>query len=281
MVLSHILESPLCYDYLARPVRLIPSTAAALPEVSADGRVFTVRIRAGIFFADDPAFRGRPRELVAQDYVYSIKRFYDPRWNSSDLYVYESLQLPGLSELRQQAIKDRRPFDYAREVEGVRALDRYTLRITLGVADPRFVYWLADPLQMGAVAREVVEFYGDDIGAHPVGTGAFRLKSWRRASRIVLEASPGYRGTTYAGEPADTPEARALAAQLAGRRLPLVDEVVLDVAEEAQPRWLSFLDGTYHWLEVPSASWRRRTASSRPTWRDAGSRCSASCGPTW
>ena len=78
----------------------------------------------------------------------------------------------------------------------MRALDRYTLRIVLGEANPRFVYQLADPSIAGAVAREVVEFYGNEIGAHPVGTGAFRLKSWRRASQIVLERSPSFRGTT-------------------------------------------------------------------------------------
>jgi len=251
-ILSNIFESPLGYDYLARPVRLVPTTAAALPDVSADGRVFTIRIRPGIRFADDPAFGGRPRELVAADYVYALKRFYDPRWNSSDLYVFESLKLPGLSALREQAVKSRAPFDYDRDVEGVRALDRYTLRITLGVSDPRFVYVLADPVFAGAVAREVVEHYGDAVGEHPVGTGAFRLKSWRRGSRIVLERSPTFRPARYEGTPADNPLAREIAARLAGRELPLVDEVHVHVIEEAQPRWLSFLDGSLHWLPVPA-----------------------------
>jgi ABC-type transport system substrate-binding protein len=250
-VIAHILEAPLTYDYLARPVRLLPATAAALPEVSADGRVFTVRLQPGIFFADDPAFKGRPRELVAQDHVYAIKRFYDPRWNSSDLYLFESLKLPGLSELRERAVKTRKPFDYDTEVEGARALDRYTLRITLGQPDPRFIWRLADPVIMGAVAREVVERYGDDIGAHPVGTGAFRLKGWRRGSRIELERSPTHRGTRYEGTPADEPLAQSIAKRLAGRTLPLVDRVVCDVVEEEQPRWLSFLDGSYDWLLVP------------------------------
>ena len=251
IILANILEAPLGYDYLARPVRLLPITAAAMPTVSADGRVFTVRLRPGIHFADHPAFGGRPRELVAQDYVYAIKRFYDPRWNSSDLYLYESLKLPGLTELRDQAVKDKKPFDYDREVEGVRAVDRYTLRITLGVADPRFVYMMADPVQMGAVAREVVDFHGNEIGAHPVGTGAFRLKSWRRGSQIVLERNPGYRETRYQGQPAADALGQAAAAHLASRRLPLVDEVSIEVVEEGQPRWLSFLEGRYHWLEVP------------------------------
>jgi ABC-type transport system substrate-binding protein len=250
-IIAQILEAPLGYDYLARPAALVPVTAAALPEIAADGRSFTMRIRAGIFFADDPAFGGRPRELVAQDYVYALKRFYDPQYNSSDLYLFETPKLPGLSELREKAIKQRSPFDYDTEVEGVRVLDRYTLRIKLGAPDPRFVYVLAQPSIMGAVAREVVEKYGKEIGAHPVGTGAFRLKSWRRASRIVLERSPSFRHVVYEGTPADEPLAQEISKRIAGQRLPLVDEVQVDIVEESQPRWLSFLDGSYHWLELP------------------------------
>ena len=250
-LLSQIFESPLEYDRYARPVRMALGTAAAMPVVSADGTLFTVRLRPGILFADDPAFGGQPRELVAQDYVYGIQRYYDPRYNSSDLYVYESLKLPGLSEKRQAAIQAKKPFDYDQPVEGVRALDRYTLQIKLGVADPRFIYIFADPVLMPAVAREVVERYGDDIAAHPVGTGAFRLKSWKRASRIVLERSPNYRQRQYQGQPADDPVAQAAAAHLKGKNLPLVDEVVVDVVEESQPRWLSFLDGSFDYLLVP------------------------------
>ena len=250
-LLSNIIEAPLTFDYLARPVKLALATAAAMPEVSSDGRVFTVRLEPGVFFADDPAFQGKPRELVAEDYVYAIKRFYDPTYNSSDLYLFESLKLPGLSELRQQAIRDKKPFDYDTAVDGVRALDRHTLRITLGVSDPRFVYLLATPQYTGAVAREVVAFYGEAIGEHPVGTGAFKLRSWRRGSRIELERNPGFREMTYRGTPAADPVAQRAAAALEGRRLPLADRVVIDIIEEDQPRWLSFLDGSYHWLQVP------------------------------
>jgi ABC-type transport system substrate-binding protein len=251
-VISQIFEAPLMYDYLARPVRLLPRTAAEMPEVSADGRVFTVRLKPGIHFADDAAFKGRRRELVAADYVYALKRYYDPQYNSGDLYNYESVRILGLSELRQQAIRDKSPFDYDSEVAGARVLDRYTFRIELGVSDPRFIYRLAECGGLGAVAREVVEYYGrDEVPAHPVGTGAYRLRSWRRGSRIVLERSPGFRGEVYAGSPAATPLAREIAAGLAGRPLPLADEIVIDIVEETQPRWLSFLDGSYAWLNVP------------------------------
>jgi len=256
ILIAQILEAPLSYDYLARPAKLLLNTAAAMPEVSADFKTFTVRIKPGIFFSADPAFKGPNgqsvrRELTAQDYVYAIKRFFDPRWNSSDLYVYEGLKMAGLAELRERAIQSRKPFDYDTETPGLRALDRYTLRLQLGVADPRFIWRFADNVLMGAVAREVVEKYGDDIGAHPVGTGAFRLKRWRRGSQIELERSPTYRGTQYQGTPADEPLAQAIAAHLKGKTLPLVDRVLVDIVEEDQPRWLNFLNGGFDWLEVP------------------------------
>ena len=250
-VCANIFEAPLAYDYLARPVRLVPRTTLALPEVSSDFRTLIFRLKPGIWFDDDPAFKGRKRELVAEDYAYTIKRYYDPRWKASDLYVFSNAKLPGLTELRERALKTKQPFDYDTVVEGARALDRYTLQVRLGEPDPRFVYNFANSWLLGAVAREVVEHYGDEVGAHPVGTGAFRLAAWRRASRIELERSPSYRGSSYEGTPADDPAAQAIAAQLAGRRLPLVDRIVIDVIEEPQPRWLAFVNGEHDLLEVP------------------------------
>ncbi len=259
-LISQILEAPLSYDYLARPVRLVANTAEQLPEISADGLTITLRIRPGIYFAGDVAFKGSPRldaqgrrELAAEDYVYAIKRFFDPQYASSDLYIFEGAKMPGLAELRDRALKTRKPFDYDTPVAGLRALDRYTLRIQMGEADPRWVYNLATPALTGAVAREVVEHYGQDIGAHPVGTGPFRLAVWRRASRIELVKSASYRHRVYEGTPADDPQAQAIAQRLQGRTLPCVDRIVVDVVEEAQPRWLTFLQGELDWMLVPPA----------------------------
>ena len=251
-VAACIFEAPLTYDYLARPVKLRPQTAVALPEVSADFRSFTFRIRPGILFADDPAFKGKPRELVAQDYVYSIKRYYDPRLNSENLYVFENAGLLGLTELREKALKARTPFDYDREVEGIRALDRYTFRVRLAAPNPRFVFQFALPGLTGALAREVVEAYGSDIAAHPVGTGPFKLGVWRRASRIELVRNPLYRERYFEAEPAEGDvQAQAIARELAGRRIPLAERVEIHVIDEAQPRWLAFLNGAIDQLAVP------------------------------
>jgi ABC-type transport system substrate-binding protein len=249
-VAAGFFDAPLEFAYLARPFQLRPNTAAAMPEVSADYRSFTIRIKPGIYFADDPAFGGKPRELTAADYVYSIKRHYDPRWKSGNLYILENAGILGLSEVRKRAIEGKLPFDYDAPVEGLRTLDRYTFVIRLAEPSPRFLYNLADGSFTGALAREVVEAYGDKVGEHPVGTGPFVLAQWTRGSRITLKRNPGYREVLYdEAPPADNPRAVAIARQFKGRRLPLIDEVRIAIIEEAQPRWLSFLNGEQDVLE--------------------------------
>jgi len=243
-VIGHILDAPLEFDFMARPAALRANTLVALPEVSSDYRTFTFRLRPGIYFQDDPVFKGQRRELVAADYVYSWKRIYDPRWKSPMLFVLENSKVLGLSELRAASLKGKRPFDYDTAVEGLRALDRYTLQLRLAEPNPRIIYNFADASLFGAIAREVVDAYGDDIMAHPVGTGPFRLAAWTRSSRIVLERNPTFREERYDFEAAaDAPQLAPEAERLKGRRLPLVDRVEIAVIEESQPRWLAFLQG--------------------------------------
>lgn len=257
-VTAHIFEAPYRYDLLAMPVKVRPLTAAALPEVSTDFRVWTVRLQAGIHFADDPAFKGPDgrqvrRELVAQDYVYTIKRYFDPATKSPGLSALEDEGIEGLDALRAAALKDKKPFDYDTPIGGLRAIDRYTFQIRLRESRPRFLATLCDSSGLGAVAREVVEAYGDEIMAHPVGTGPYRLTSWRRSSRIVLERNPTYREVLYDGEPADDDvQGQAWLARFKGRRLPLNDGVEISVLEEGQSRWLTFLNGQIDYVRVPS-----------------------------
>jgi peptide/nickel transport system substrate-binding protein len=248
---AHIFDAPLRWDYMARPARLVPNTTVGLPEVSSDFRTYTLRLRPGIWFHDDPAFKGQRRELVAEDYVYSIKRVFDPRWKSQMLFELEPAKILGVDEVRQRALKGA-PFDYAAPVEGLRALDRYTLRIRLAEPAPRFVNTLTLTTPLGAVAREVVEAYGDRIMEHPVGTGPFRLAHWTRTSRIVLVRNPTYRDETWDFEPpADEPALAADAVRLRGRKVPLVDRVEVTIVQESQPRWLSFDQGALDLLAVP------------------------------
>ena len=242
MVVDQILEPMLRYDYLARPVKLVPNTLEAMPEVSADGMTITFRLQKGIHFTPDPAFKGQRRELVAADYAYSILRFFDPKLKSPNLYLIED-KLLGLDEAGQLAAKTGKPFDYDAKYPGLQVLDRYTLRLKLKRPDYSLIHHLATHY-FGAVAREVAEHYGDDIGAHPVGTGPYRLKEWRRGHRIVLEANPDFRELTLDATHAEPGDAE-IVRDLAGKRLPLIGRIELSVIEENQPRWLAFVNAEH------------------------------------
>ena len=80
---ARIFDALYDWDYLKRPYTLAPSLAAAMPEYSPDGRTWTIRLKPGVRFADDPAFNGRKREVTAADVVYSWKRLVDPRIRAS------------------------------------------------------------------------------------------------------------------------------------------------------------------------------------------------------
>ena len=238
-LLENLFDPLLRYDYLARPAKLRPNTASAMPEVSADGLTYTFRIRPGIHFTPDPAFKGVKREMTAQDYVYSIKRLYNPALKSPWAYMFEG-KIAGDEALRKH-------YDADTPVAGLQALDRYTLRIRLKARDNNFLFYLAVPAS-GVVAREVIEAYPGQAGNHPVGTGPFMVGEWKRSDRITLLANP-YSTAVFHATPGDNPEDRAIAAALEGKRLPRVDRVEVRIAEEFQGRMLGFLNGEYDYLE--------------------------------
>jgi ABC-type transport system substrate-binding protein len=238
------------YDYFARPVTLQPNTADGLPEITDGGRTYTIKVKRGIYFAADAAFNGKRRELTAEDYVYSIKRVLDPKVRSYWLYLFEHT-LVGLDGPLERARKSGK-FDYDEKIEGLQAIDRYTLRVRFTQPDFGFKWWLTTS-SFAAVAREVVEKYQDDshrVMENPVGTGAYRLKSWTRGQRIVLEANPDFRDETYPS-PGRDPADAAIAKGLTGRKLPLAGIVDIAIIEEAQPRLLSFDRGQLDYVSVP------------------------------
>lgn len=251
-VLGHICEPLLRFAYLARPLKLVPLTAAALPEVSDDHRQFILRLRPGIRFSEDPAFGGPARELSAQDYVYAIQRNFDPRLKSPHRSTLAALGILGLDALFERAQASGQGVPADASVPGLQALDRHTLRIRTERPQPRLPEVLAAGNGTCAVPREVVEARGGDLSDHPVGTGPFLLQQWHRGSRMTLVRNPGFREVRYAETPpADAPAAQASAARLKGRRLPMLDRVELQFIAEDQPRWLSFLRADLDYSGVP------------------------------
>ena len=253
IVTSHIFESLYTYDHLARPAKFRPLLADGMPEVSSDFRTWTVKLKRGIYFADDPAFGGKKREVTAADIVYAYKRPVDPENKSPVVAGLLDTKFIGLAALRDKALKEKKPFDYDTEIEGLRSLDRYTVQFQLEEPRPRFLETLAANDLFGAQAREVVEKYGEAIPAHPVGTGPFKLAQWRRSSLIVLERNPDFRDLRYDAEPAaDDADGQALLKQFKGRKLPMIDRVEIAIIEETQPRWLAFLNRQLDVVNVPA-----------------------------
>ena len=238
------------YDYLARPYKIVPNVAVGMPEISPDGKTWMIKIKPGIYFADDAAFKGKKRELTAADYVYSWKRVIDPKMRSNNIQVFDSKLLG--AETVVAAAKATGKFDYDAPIEGLQAIDRYTVRLKLNFPSYELMADLTTS-PTAAVAREVIEAYGDENGwtmANPVGTGPYRLKEWRRGQKIVLETSPGFRGEPFPESVA--PEDRALMAKMRGKKLAMIDRIEISIIEESNPRLLAFQNGELDYLTVPS-----------------------------
>lgn len=237
VIASSIQEPLLTYDYLARPAKLVPETAAAMPEVSDGGKTYVFHLQKSIYFAADPAFKGKKRELTAQDYAYTFKRFLDPK-NHSPAASFLSGKILGMDEVVVNASKTGH-FDYDAPVSGLETPDRYTLKITLKAADYNFLYVMAYS-GFGAVAREVVEMYGAQIAQHPVGTGPYMLQKYLPRSKIVLVANPDFRSMTWDFKSTGDAWDNQLVHDMQGKKLPQVGRVEVDIIEEEQSRWLAF-----------------------------------------
>ncbi len=245
-----IFEPLFAYDYLARPYKLIPNTAEALPAISDGGKQFVIKIRKGIYFTPDPAFNGQKHELTANDYLYSFKRLLDPKIRSPNVIIFEGTLL-GADEAIAAAKKTGK-FDYDAPIAGFQALDRYTIQIKL--VKPS--YTLSDTLagaSTGAVAREVIEKYADAsnwVLGNPVGTGPYVLKEWKKGSKVILEANPEYRDRRFpeSSDPVDKP----LEAQMKGKKIPAIGRVEISIIEESNPRFLAFQSKQQDLLYIPT-----------------------------
>ncbi|HKE39547.1 MAG TPA: ABC transporter substrate-binding protein [Casimicrobiaceae bacterium] len=236
-IIMAIFEPLYEWDYLGASPRLSPVTAAGPVEVTDGGKTWIMRVKPGIFFTDDPAFKGKPRELVAADYVYSYKRWIDPNLHRGGQTILTDLIVGARAVV--DAARSSGKFDYDRPIAGMLVLDRYTLQLTL--TEPNYPN-INDLIGfVGAAAREVVEAAGGDIRDRPVGTGPYRLKEWKRGSRVILEANPKYRSLKFPESNASADA--ALEKRMRGKTLPQVGVIEVNVIEEDLTRMLEFESG--------------------------------------
>ena len=243
-VVMALFEPAYEWDYLSPTPKLLPLTAAAMPEITDGGRVWTIKLRQGILFHDDPVFKGKPRELVATDYIYSYKRWLDPNLRRAGQPVLTDLILGARPVI--EAAKKTGKLDYDAPIEGLRVVDRYTLQIR--TSQPNYP-GVRDLISfVGAVPREVVEAAGLDIRTRAVGTGPFRLKEWKRGSRLVLERNPAYREAYFPAS--ERKEDADLVRTMKGKRVPMADLVEINIVDEDITRLLLFEQGGLDFVQL-------------------------------
>lgn len=295
-LIAQIYEPPLEFDYLARPYVVKPLAASVMPEVHfldkerkpvAEGdpavaySVYTIHIKPGIYFQPHPALAATKeqvslarifqlsdfretgtRELVADDYIYQIKRLAAP-WTSSPIYGLLSEHIEGFAEYAKSLPEERRGFIDLRRypLRGVKKLGPYDYEITLLGQYPQFMFWLTMTF-FSPIPWEADEFYSRpgmaeknlSFNWYPIGTGPFMLTENNPNRRIVLSKNPNFRPEYFPtnGSQADK---KAGYLQFVGHRLPLVDQVVMTLEKESIPRWNKFIQGYYDAAEITTDSY--------------------------
>ncbi len=297
---AQIYEPPLQYHYLKRPYELMPATAVRVPEARYLDRLgrplpanadpaqiaftdYIVEIKPSIRYQPHPAFAEQPadissfhtladfpkrdtRELVAEDYVYALKRLAHPRLHSPILglmaeYIVGLPELAG--ELKKSVLAGRHDqwLDLRdARLTGVEVIDRYRYRIRIKGKYPQFLYWLTMPF-FAPMPWEADRFHSQPgmaeknltLDWYPVGTGPFMLTENNPNARMVLERNPNFRGETYPCEGEAGDQAAGLLADC-GKPLPFIEKVVFTREKEQIPYWNKFLQGYYDASGISSDS---------------------------
>jgi oligopeptide transport system substrate-binding protein len=261
LVIYQICEPLYVYHYLKRPYEMVPLAAESMPQVSPDGLVYTIRIKKGVRFGDDACFAGgKGRELKASDFVYAIKRIANIRYASQNWSTLDN-KIIGLNDFRQytKQFKKELEVDYSKEVEGLKALDDYTLQIKLTKPWPQILETALTDATTSPIAKEAVDYYGQDIIAHPVGTGPFKLVTWQRSSYIELVRNKNWRGELYPSEGEPEDGQNGLLAD-AGKPVPFADRIIFRIIEEDQPNWLLFMRGQLDVMGIPKDNFEKAVA---------------------
>lgn len=246
--MSRVYEGLLTYHYLKRPYTLVPDLAEAMPTVSKNGLEYTFKIKKGVMFHDNECFKdGKGRELVAEDFIYSIKRLADVSNRSNGWWLLDG-RIKGLNEWREKNSKKEKA-NYDEKIAGLEAVDSHTLKFTLVRPYPQFLYSLA-MIYTAAVPKEAVAHYGDQFVNNPVGTGAFITGTFNQGSRIEYKKNPNYRDVFYPTEGTEEDKKNGLLED-AGKKVPFVEKLVVHIQKESQPAWLSFEKGKIDILAIP------------------------------
>ncbi|MEA2709648.1 MAG: peptide/nickel transport system substrate-binding protein, partial [Phycisphaerales bacterium] len=276
LVAGHVYECLYNYDYEKRPFTLVPELAHAMPDLSPDGKTFTVRIKKGIHYFDpndqipgwEPVKDAGGKVLgrkgpavVSGDFIYAWKRLCS--------FHQASPQYSNIFQGRVEGIDDwwaytkatpKEKIDWDRPVPGLQTPDEHTLIITLTKPFPQFAYLLAH-LPTTPLSRQAVDFHGEKFRNNAIGTGPYTIpaREFRQDERIIMEANPIYRGRPDVDGFANIPEAE---------RMPYIKRIRWDYFQEQMPGWALFQQALKDVSTIPKDAFEvaidGRTGELRP-----------------
>lgn len=235
------------YHYLKRPYTLQPLLAEGMPTIENDGKTYIIKIKKGILYHDDPAFKGAKRYVTATDFVTQIKRLAYLPTNSNGWWLFDG-KIKGINKFREEAGRSFEKFK-SLNIEGISALDEHTLKIVLNEPYPQMLYTLAMSFT-SPVPIEAVELYENNLNDKIIGTGPYQLDKWESSIRLKLKKNINYRKEFYPGQGDRIANSRKLLAD-SGKVIPFIEKVEYNVYKEAQTRWLNFKAKKIDYLVIP------------------------------
>lgn len=267
-VMPSIYESLYQYSYLTETVQVEPLLAADMPQYSKDRLTLTIPIKHGIKYADDPCFKatnGKGRDVVAQDFIYGFKRLALPELQSQGWWIFDG-KIAGINAFRDKltAAKGKEELEKAfnEPIEGLKAIDDYTLQIKLLKPYPQLKYILTMGFTV-ALPKEAIDAYGDEKGNlldKPVGSGPYVLREWARHQHVILDRNPNYHPDFYPTKASPEYAKRGMLND-AGKQLPFADRIIFAISEEQQPMWLNFLKGNQDAVLIPKDNFKQAIAN--------------------
>lgn len=235
-VVYQVYESLFEYDYLIRPYQLKPLLAKEMPLIEEGGLKYTIKIKKNIRYHDSPAFNGEKKTVKAQDFINQIKRLAFRPTNSGGWWLFDN-RIKGLNEFREKVQSDFSQF-YSHDVEGLQAVNDHTLVIKLNDPYPQLVYALAMAFTT-PVTKEIINHYKNDLTQFAIGTGPYKLVSWKKNSHIKLVKNEFYHESVYPSK-GDRYAYEKKLLKDSGAKLPFIEQINFHIMKEAQTRWLNF-----------------------------------------
>jgi ABC-type oligopeptide transport system substrate-binding subunit len=259
MLVVNLYDTLYRYKYLARPYELTPNLADGMPQVSTDGLIYTIRIKPGARFMDDEAFPGGAgRAVTAEDFVYSLKRHFDPATRSRGAWLWQD-RIVGMEQWKTDGA------DYDAPVSGLRAIDERTIQIQLITPFPQLTHTLAQGFA-AVVPREAVEHYGAGFAINPVGSGPYRLDGFDSSGATLLR-NDSFRHEPFSLEAEGADPAAAGTGSfehLEGRAPPFIDRIEVQFIAEDAARWNTLIAGEADFIKVPVSQFDSVLASRAP-----------------